>query len=123
MVAAMQAYAQYLDEAWLNGRLYQIDTYPGAILSPLPTQRVYGELYRIHDSQCLFAELDDYEECAPHFPHPHEYRREQHPIHRPDKPSLSAWVYVYNHASAESQRIASGDWLEYLHYQTGLKLR
>ena len=39
--------ATFLGSAWLQGRLYEVGGYPGAVLSDNPRERIHGELYRM----------------------------------------------------------------------------
>jgi gamma-glutamylcyclotransferase (GGCT)/AIG2-like uncharacterized protein YtfP len=61
----------YYGQGYFHGKLYQVTTYPAAVLSN-GTERVYGEVYRILRPTALFKRLDDYEECNNHYPEPHE---------------------------------------------------
>lgn len=75
--------------------MYRVAHYPGVVRSDDPKQIVVGELYRVIEAQALFALLDDYEECSPMHPAPHEYVRSLCPVSLPDGSPLSAWVYLY----------------------------
>lgn len=90
-------YSEYVSEATLQGVLYEVDGYPGAIESSDPEDRVYGELYKIMDENSLLPLLDEYEQCTEHFPLPHEYVRKVLSITLFGGRSVMAWVYVYNH--------------------------
>ncbi|MCB1743051.1 MAG: gamma-glutamylcyclotransferase [Gammaproteobacteria bacterium] len=104
--------ARLLGDARLNGRLYAVSHYPGAVPSDASDEWVHGELYQLLAPEALLARLDDYEECSPSFPEPHEYRRCVLPVQliHPDRGQLqlSAWVYVYARDFEESSRIHSG---------------
>lgn len=103
-------YSDYVSDGYMCGQLYALDGYPGAVVSKHSADQVFGELYAIRAAQALFTRLDDYEECAGHFPEPHEYRREAVLIERVDGVSVQAWVYVYNLSVAKLERIVSGDY-------------
>ena len=66
--------ASFLGPARWQGRLYLVSYYPGAVPSELTEDIVYGELWTVTDPQTL-ALLDQYEECSPRDPLPHEYTR------------------------------------------------
>lgn len=87
--------ADHLGRAWVEGRLYRIDWYPGLVPSEGLGEQVGGDLFRMHAPARLLPVLDEYEECSPSFPQPREYRRELMPVHLGDGRHL-AWIYVYN---------------------------
>lgn len=108
MHALLVQYSDYAGPATLCGRMYRVAHYPGVVRSDDPAQVVQGELYRVHDAQALFEALDDYEECSPKHPLPHEYDRALCPVLLPDGSSLSAWVYLYVREVSALPLIASG---------------
>lgn len=107
----LQQFCDYVDNGTLSGNLYQIGHYPGVILNDEPRQQVVGEVYRIKNLDCLFAELDDYEECSSSFAEPHEYVRQQHTITLTSGHQVMAWVYLYNRPITGLKLIPSGDFL------------
>lgn len=104
-------YAEYLAQGYMQGKLYEVSNYPGAVESDSSDERVVGEVYRILDRELLFTQLDEYEECSPKFPPPHEYVRKKLPIYLTGKQNILAWVYLFNHEVAHLQQIRSGDYL------------
>jgi len=101
----------YISRGLIQGCLYDIGGYPGVVASDSPGENVIGELYRIIDRDVVLPRLDQYEECTEHFPEPHEYLRKQCPVILPDGKSVTAWVYLYNHETANLKPIKSGDYL------------
>ncbi len=108
----LAAQAQLLGLARIEGRLYRIGHYPGAIASADSGEWVAGELYRMHDPAATLAVLDRYEGCGPDDAPPHEFTRAQVPAILASGESLSAWFYAYNRPLMEDRRIPSGDFLE-----------
>lgn len=106
-------HCSYHGSGILKGKLYEVDGYPGAILSANPADKVLGELYAINDEKVL-AMLDTYEECTALFPTPHEYIRSICPISQPDMQEVNAWVYLYNHDISTLSPILSGDYMDFL---------
>ena len=104
-------HADYIGNGWLQGRLYWVDDYPGAIPSNNPQQRVFGEIYRLRDPETVLAALDLYEECSDAFPEPHEYQRQALPINTTSHHGIIAWTYIYRRPVNETSCIQSGDWL------------
>lgn len=79
-----------------QGQLYEINGYPGLVLSANPGHAVQGELYELTGSAAAFEQLDICEGCTEENPKPHEYRRREVPVKRPQGGSVMAWVYLYN---------------------------
>lgn len=92
--------------------LYEIAGYPGAIAGG--TALIKGELYLMQDPEQTLSALDIYEECAAHFPQPHEYIRRELQVSLPDGQTVSAWTYLYNRPLDGLIRIDDGDYLNYL---------
>ena len=105
-------YGEYFSSGFLQGKLYEIDGYPGAVESTSPGDKVIGELYKIASAQVLPL-LDEYEECSDRFPKPHEYIRKKVSIVLPDGANIRAWAYVYNRDVTNLIIINSGDYLSY----------
>jgi len=103
-------HCQLVSYAWILGKLYQIGHYPGVIESHITHERVYGELYQLSHTDCVLAQLDDYEECSAAFPTPHEYLRKQVTVYLSETNMQQAWTYIYNHPVNEKNCILSGDY-------------
>lgn len=103
-------YSDYAGKGAMQGLLYEIYDYPGAITSEKTTDLVHGELYRIKSrcQQALFKRLDAYEECSPDFPEPHEYIRSVIQVDTESRQTIHAWCYLYNHSLSGRQRITDG---------------
>lgn len=95
---------QWLGEARIHGRLYDLGDYPGLILGG--DDIVHGDLIGFDDAT-LWALLDAYEECDPGAPEISEYRRLEADLH---DEGGRAWVYVYNRSVEGLIPIASGIW-------------
>lgn len=96
----------------INGRLYEINGYPGAVRSDNGEEQVFGELYRLRKTDSLLARLDDYEEAGDKYPEPQEYRRDLVTVTREDKTKVIAWCYLYNRPTTGLRQVTSGDWCE-----------
>lgn len=104
----LKADSKFICQAWIIGKLYQIDDYPGAMLSADSSERVYGELYQLAQPQQILARLDEYEACSTAFPTPHEYERQLINVHISDTKTVKAWTYLYKHSVIGHKRILSG---------------
>ncbi len=102
-------HAEFAGTASYCGKLYKIDGYPGAVPSEDPTDKVHGEVYLIRHADVVFPRLDQYEECGPEFPEPHEYCRRKQKVCLGNGDTVMAWVYLYNHSTEGLLLIESAD--------------
>lgn len=108
MARRLVAEARHVGPASVAGVLLRVADYPGFV--PGDAGRVTGDLLALDDADATLAWLDDYEQCAPHWPPPHEYRRDRRMVEGPDGP-VDAWVYIYARPVAGLPVIAGGDFL------------
>lgn len=108
MARWLRGVAPVIGPATARGALYRVETYPGFV--PGDEGAVTGDLFALPDPAALLARLDDYEECAAHFPTPHEYRRGMVTVQGRDGP-VEAWTYIYARDVAGLARIEGGDFL------------
>ena len=99
----------YRTKASMQGRLYEVADYPGAVVTGRVRDRIHGELYRVVDGRAL-SRLDAYEGCSGGFPEPHEFVRRRLPVTLEGGRKVSAWVYLFNRDPAGLRRIRSGDY-------------
>lgn len=97
-------HVQWLGEAQVHGRLYDLGDYPGLVLEG--EGRVQGELLAFNDP-VLWASLDEYEDCDPENPDASEYRRVEIELLGAGR----AWTYVYNRPVGDLALIAGGRWI------------
>lgn len=107
----MASHCEYFADGTMQGRLYEVSGYPGAIESGDSSDRVFGELYILLDSKLVLSGLDDYEECSAWYPLPHEYRRKRLPVKHSGADTVMAWVYLYCHDVSSLKQIVSGNFL------------
>lgn len=107
--------AEFIGNAGLPGKLYHIRDYPGAVLTAANSAPiVQGELYRLLRPHQVLQQLDAYEECADHFPRPHEYRRKRVNVTLSDDTQKQAWAYIYQPSTLGLQEIHNGDYWRFL---------
>ena len=92
--------AEFLSSGTVNGRLYQIDWYPGLVLDDKAGE-IIGEIYQVPPA--VLEELDRFEGA--------EYRRLQTQARLSDGGNVSAWVWEWLGPVDEIRLIKSGDWL------------
>jgi gamma-glutamylcyclotransferase (GGCT)/AIG2-like uncharacterized protein YtfP len=105
--------AKLVGAARVRGRLYQVASYPGLILSDGGEEWVKGEVHRLFDPSALLPVLDDYEGCGAQNKATFEFERVVSEATLSDGRHIPCWVYVYAHTSriSEKKRIASGDFM------------
>lgn len=111
--AELRKYARWEGRAFLSGKLFLVDWYPGLVI-PADQQHCYpvhGDLFQIRDADRLFPILDAYEGCSASDPLPHMYQREVHPIFWKKKKSVPAWVYRYVASVEGLIELQHGDFL------------
>jgi len=98
----LHAQARFAGNARMRGRLYRLESYPGAVSSNIAGEWVHGELYSMEDPRWTLAALDNYE--GPSF------ERVKLEVERDSGDRVDAWVYLYR-GTPPGPRIPSGDWL------------
>jgi len=109
--AQLEAGASFIERASMDGRLFEVDGYPGGCYQFAVGSLVIGELYQVDDVAGLFAALDAYEESDSNFAEPQEYQRQRVPIALDSGSVVYAWVYLYSCSIDELALIESGDYL------------
>lgn len=115
MAEYLYTHADFLSEGWFQGRMYLISYYPGVVASDDKNDRVYGEIYRLHDADTMLKILDIYEECSAQHAQPAEYKRVTVRIN--DVKGLvseSVWIYLYQCSTADKVMIHEGDFMKAL---------
>jgi len=111
MGSFLRGNAELLGMGFMLGLLFEIDGYPGAVESRSPEHRVFGEIYKLKEPEWLLSRLDEYEECAPAFPLPHEYIRKILPVTLLVGGQVDAWIYVFNRNTDRLPLLSSGECL------------
>lgn len=106
-------HADLFDYGYFQGKLYEVNGYPGVVPSANADDQVLGEVYLLKNPGKVLNILDNYEGCTPQFPKPHEYRREQVKIRLTGNNNILAWTYLYNMPVNDLYRIESGDYTRY----------
>lgn len=97
-----------------QGRLYDLGSYPGLIVSDQAEDRVVGDLYRLYRPDQILKILDKYEAHYPADPARSLYLRQCLPVEAEQGQTIWTWVYIYNRPVQGYRLIASGDYLHYL---------
>ncbi len=105
--------SDFVGEGSLQGRLYDLGNYPGAIYDMQADSCVYGHMFRIFDPENMLKRLDFYEGISLLQPDKNEYRRELVPVEVNKKP-VHCWAYLYNFSTESLEEITEGNYLIYL---------
>ncbi len=110
MLRRLQRDAHWMAGGYCTGDLYDLGSYPGAVIRPESAGRIYGDVFRMRSPRRLLSVLDRYEGCGSRAPAPREYSRVNIEVITAGK-RIKAWMYVYNRPVQEKNRIPSGDYL------------
>ncbi len=116
-------YSNFFANGFVYGKLYEIDNYPGIVLSNDIQNIVYGEVYKIKSYKVdyMLNLLDEYEECSKNFPKPHEYKRVITDVILMNGKRLKSWIYEYNYSIRNLECIKSGDYIDYINKKHNYK--
>lgn len=102
--------AEYIGDATFQGKLFEIDWYPGAVPSDNGDDIVYGEVYKLNENEIVLSKLDQYEGCSPADPKPHAFIRKEMKVTRKNGDEITAWIYLYDLLADDKAQILSGDY-------------
>ena len=97
---------------WISAALFDLGIYPAAI--PASDSRVWGEVYRMLDTDAVLSSTDELQGVSPSEPDSSLYTRAEIPVTFEDGRVATAWVYFYNAPLGRAERIESGDYREHL---------
>ena len=101
----LEHYGEYICDGYIHGRLYEIDKYPGLVLSWNPNEKVYGEIFMLKNFETAIDKLDKYEDFFPNSDENSLYLRQVKEIFIERDSIKKAWVYIYNKDVDEEKRI------------------
>ena len=111
--AGIDAKLRFRGRGTIRAALFDLGLYPAAV--PDPTGEVRGEVYEMTDPEPILVALDDIEGFRPGHPDQSLYTRELTDVTLADGTHATASVYLYNAPLGQAPRIASGDYLAYIH--------
>lgn len=111
MSRLLALHTRYLGAGHLNGRLYRLGRYPGAVISQRPNDRVRGDIYQIKVPEALLVRMDRYEGLGSGRRHLGEYQRASAAIRLDNGSMRQAWVYLYKLSVNRRKRMVTGDYL------------
>lgn len=92
----------------VTGILYDLGSFPGAVLDPASSRRISGTVFRLPDDERLLHELDDYEEFWADSLAASQFIRRLYPVQLHDGGVLTCWVYEYNGPRDNASILESG---------------
>jgi len=105
--------ASFIGEGLMEGELYDLGMYPGAVYTSESDSKVYGHIFQLKNPTTVLQVLDQYEGCPPDRPQPTEYIRKLVPIFLKNE-KKECWVYVYNLPTDKKEKITSGNYLTFI---------
>lgn len=112
----LRAKARLLGPGHIQARLYiasEVDdqgpnTYPGAVPSADPADKVFGEVWEITDKDALYPVFDRYEACTEDWPEPHEFLLRSVPVTLETGTQVWAGSYLYAWDTSRCELVPSG---------------
>jgi gamma-glutamylcyclotransferase (GGCT)/AIG2-like uncharacterized protein YtfP len=93
-----------LGEGFVDGKLYDLGNYPGAIIDPASAWIIYGTVYELQEDAEILCRLDAYE--GP------EYVRVEQLVTLTAGGVVNCWVYDFQGRPGEERFIESGRWVD-----------
>lgn len=97
----------------IRAALFDLGIYPAAVPAE-DNSVVWGEVYEAIEPETVLKVLDEIEGHRPNAPERSLYTRVLTDVTLETGRAEKAWVYFYNAPLGQAQRIASGDYLEFL---------
>jgi len=99
----------FVSHAKIEGKLYDIGEYPGAVVADDGESWVYGSVFCMNGPELILRHLDAYEGFGEGQPQPNLFVRELLTVHTLDN-TLECWVYLYNLSVYGLRQIVSGNY-------------
>jgi gamma-glutamylcyclotransferase (GGCT)/AIG2-like uncharacterized protein YtfP len=109
----LRSEADFIGHGFVFAKLYDIGEYPGIVLDYSLENKVYGNVYHLHNPESTFRILDEYEEINSSLPEENEYIRSIVKVYLSEH-EVEANVYVYVKDISILKIIPSGQYISYL---------
>ena len=93
------------------GTLYNLGSFPGAVLEPNSSRRISGTVYRLPAGTPILFRLDEYEEYFPESPETSQFIRKVCSVQLRDGRKLDCWVYEYNGHPDHASIVENGTYI------------
>ncbi|MBD0832764.1 gamma-glutamylcyclotransferase family protein [Aestuariibaculum sediminum] len=107
----LQKHAEIVGHGYFCGKLYDVDEFPGAILSEDFSKKVYGNIYKLSNPELVFKVLDEYEGIGAEQTDLDLFKRVKVEAFTEAGHTLKTWVYIYNLPTNQLRLIPSGRYI------------
>lgn len=111
MASFLNETAQYICDGQLQGFLYDIQTYPGAVHDFTTESLILGQVFKMSNETVIFNVLDPYEGIEDEL-----FTRQICPVFveaEADKKTINCWVYLFNKPTMFLKKIENGNYIQY----------
>ncbi|MGI9409767.1 MAG: gamma-glutamylcyclotransferase family protein [Hyphomicrobiaceae bacterium] len=109
MRSRLRRESSLLGPARTHGRLYDLGSYPGLVVSNNPSDHVHGEVFELHEPSITLPWLDAYEGIGSIKAPDDLYIREARTVWL-ERRTAEAWVYIFNGSIEQAQHVSGGRW-------------
>lgn len=99
--------------ARVQGSLYDLGEYPGAVIDSSSENAIRGEVFELPEDESLIKALDEYEGYDPEDSNNSLFVRLKIAVEMDDGRRLDSWVYVYNQDIRSAIVIPDGDYAKW----------
>jgi gamma-glutamylcyclotransferase (GGCT)/AIG2-like uncharacterized protein YtfP len=103
-------HARFLGNGHVQGRLYNLSEYPGAMWSDTAADCVQGEVYFLPRATTAFKALDRFEGYDPARPEWSMFERRETTVRLAGEREMRAWTYWLRGAYRSGRRLLTGDY-------------
>jgi len=109
----LNKHCKFINRGKVNGRLYDIGEYPGAVVDSADERFIHGGIFMMDEPEAILKVIDDYEGIGELYDHPQEYTRELVDILTVNG-AENCWMYLYNLPVSKYRQIIGGNYMQYL---------
>lgn len=102
--------AKFLAGGHVQGRLYDLGDYPGAVKSTKDAERVRGEVYVLPNAPQAFKVLDRFEGFDSENPASSLFERKEATVTLAGGEQIEAWIFWLRNSHRFARRVPSGDY-------------
>lgn len=108
----LSKHSEFVGRGFFCGKLYDVEEFPGAVLSDTLQDKVYGKIYEISEAEKVFSILDDYEGIESLETEKGLFKRVVVEAFLEAGHTVKTWVYLYNKSVLNLRLISSGNYLD-----------
>jgi gamma-glutamylcyclotransferase (GGCT)/AIG2-like uncharacterized protein YtfP len=111
--AYLRSNASFYNMGTIKGKLYDVGSYPGLIISNDQDYPISGTIYKLNNAEEILKYLDPYEGFGDDQEQPNLFIRQLLPVETSDG-AINCWGYLYNLSVGGLHLIKHGNYLIYL---------